>query len=137
QRNKEDLARRKPADVERREAVATGHYRLGLLLDKLGEVDTALKHHLADLEIRRDLVEHQPDNFALKRRYQASLSFVGGAYEDRGDLGMAVKYYQTRREVASAYSAADPRNADWRRDVAAAESTLAAALRLMGSLPEA
>ena len=37
----------------------------------------------------------------------------------------------------SAYAAADPRNADWRRDEAAAESTFAGALRLMGSLREA
>jgi tetratricopeptide (TPR) repeat protein len=137
QRIKEDLAGRNPADVERREAVGTGHYRLGLLLDKLGEVDVALTHFLADLEIRRDLVVRQPDNFALKRRYQAALSFVGGAYEDRGDLGMAVKYYRMQRTVASAYSAADPRNADWRRDEAAAESNLAGALRLMDSVREA
>jgi tetratricopeptide (TPR) repeat protein len=39
--------------------------------------------------------------------------------------------------VASAYAAADPRNSDWRRDEAMAESNLAGALHLMGSLQEA
>ena len=77
QRLKEDLARRNPADVERRQAVASGHNRLGIVLDKLGEVDAALKHYLADLEIRRDLVARQPDNFALKRNYQVALRYCG------------------------------------------------------------
>ena len=48
---KEDLARGNPANVERRQAVATGHNRLGVLLDKLGEVDAAQTHYLADLKI--------------------------------------------------------------------------------------
>ncbi len=76
-RLKEDLAHRNPADVERRQAVASGHNRLGIVLDKLGEVDAALKHYLADLEIRQDLVERQRDNFALKRNYQAALRLRG------------------------------------------------------------
>ena len=50
-----------------------------MVVDKLGEVDAALKHFLADLEIRRELVAHQPDNFALKRNYQVALNYVGGA----------------------------------------------------------
>jgi tetratricopeptide (TPR) repeat protein len=110
---------------------------LGLVLDRLGEVDAALEQQLADFEIRRDLVERQPDNFALKRNYQVALRYVGGAYEDRGDLGMAVKFYRMQRELAAAYAAADPRNANWRRDEASAESNLAGALRLMGSLARA
>jgi tetratricopeptide (TPR) repeat protein len=50
---------------------------------------------------------------------------------------MAAQHYSLRREVATAYSATDPRNADWRRDVAAAESTYAGVLRLLGSFREA
>jgi tetratricopeptide (TPR) repeat protein len=107
------------------------------VLDKLGEVDVALKQFLADLQVRRELVDRQPDNFALKRDYQVALSYVGGADEDRGDLGKAAEIYSLRREVATAYAAADPRNANWRRDVASAESALAGVLRLAGSLHEA
>jgi tetratricopeptide (TPR) repeat protein len=107
------------------------------VLDKMGEVDAALKHYLEDLEIRRDLVARQSDNFALRRSYQVALRSVGGAYEDRGDLEMAAGYYRVQREVASASAAVDPRNATWRRDLASAESTFAGALRLMGSLREA
>ena len=80
QRIKEDVLRRDSANVERQEAVAGGHTRLGLVLDKLGELEVALKHYLADLEIRRVLVARQPDNFALKRNYQVALRSVGGAY---------------------------------------------------------
>ena len=76
----------------------------------------------------------QPDNFALKRSYQVALRSVGGAYEDRGDLDTAAKYYRLRREVASTSAAADPRNADWRRDEAAAEASLAGALRLIAAV---
>jgi eukaryotic-like serine/threonine-protein kinase len=107
------------------------------VLDKLGEVDAALTHYLADLKIWEELVARQPDNFALRRSYQVALRSVGGAYEDRADLDTAAKYYRLRREVASTSAAADPRNADWRRDEAAAEASLAGALRLIGGLQEA
>ena len=117
--------------------MASGHNRLGIVLDKLGEVDAALKHYLADLKIRRELVARQPDNFALKRSYQVALS----SWVERTKIavistrppsttGCGVKW-------RSASAAADPRNANWRRDEAAAESTLAGALRLMGRLREA
>ncbi len=62
---------------------------------------------------------------------------MGGAHEDRGELGTAAEYYRMRRKVAAANAAADPRNDDWRREVASSESILAGALRLMGSLREA
>ena len=50
---------------------------------------------------------------------------------------MAAEYYRQRCEVAAAYAAADPRNANWRRDLAAAETTYAGVLRLLGSWQEA
>jgi tetratricopeptide (TPR) repeat protein len=97
----------------------------------------ALKHFIGNLEIRRELVDRQPDNFTLKRDYQVALNYAGGAYEDRGDLGKAAEVYVLRRKVATEYAAADPRNTNWQRDVAAAESTLGGVLRLTGSLQEA
>ena len=132
QRLKEDLARRNPADVERRQAVASGHTRLGIVLDKLGEVDAALTHFLADLEIRRDLVARQPDNFAL---LAATTRWRCGMWVERTKIAeifaKAAEYYRLRREVAAAYASADRRNADWRRDEAAAESSFGGVLRLM------
>lgn len=132
QRIKERLHASALDDLERRQAVATGHNRMGVVLDKLGRVQPALEHYLADLTIRRDLVERQPANRALKRSYQVSLSAAGRAQEDRGDLEAAERNYRTLLEVASSQAAIDPRNADWQRDLGVARTYMGNVRRLAG-----
>ena len=133
---KEELARRTPDDVERQQAVATGHNRLGTVIDKLGDTDGAITHYLADLEIRRALVTRNPRNYAIRRSLFVAIDAVARAHEERGDLAGAVRYYRESRDQAAVLATADARNLDWQRDLAIGKARLADALRLTGDRSE-
>jgi len=137
QQIKEDLARRKPDDRQRLDSVATGHNRLGGVLNNIGESQAALEHFLSDAAIRKALVERYPQDYSLRRLQQVALNFVSRAYLEQGDLAAATRYARNGADVAALYAAVDPRNLDWQRDVGRTQATYADCLQWQGDLTRA
>lgn len=133
---KEQIAVR-DTKVARQQDLATAHNRLGAVLDKLGEADSAIAHFQADLAIRRRLVAEDPDNMAIKRPLFAALDWLAAAHEDAGDLAAAAVLYAEGHALVTPLSASDPQNVAWRRDVTVADRRLGDVLLAQGHASEA
>ena len=66
-----------------------------------------------------------------------AISLVGRMYQDGGDLRSAEQQYRALYDLDADQVGTDPRNADWQRDLAVAESFEATAFRLMGDFSRA
>jgi eukaryotic-like serine/threonine-protein kinase len=108
-----------------------------VVVERLGDTAARGRHFLADVEIRRRLVEASPNNLALKRPFVVALGFLARAAAADGDLAEAEALHREAFEVASAMAANDPANVDWRRDAAATGARLADLEAELGRLQSA
>jgi len=100
-------------DAQRFELAAT-HNTVGLVLEQLGRLDEAQEHFEADVALRRELVERDPENQRWRELYGTSGQFLGNLLAMRGETAAARPHLEAVRDLFDELAAHDPENGDWR-----------------------
>lgn len=93
--------------------LAASHNTVGLVLEQLGRLEEAQEHFEADLALRRELMERDPDNRRWREFLATSHQYLGHLLLARGDPAAASPHLETAHEILEALAAHDPDNGDW------------------------
>ncbi len=93
--------------------LAASHNTVGLVLEQLGRLEEAQEHFEADLALRRELLERDPDNRRWREFLGTSHQYLGHLLLARGDPAAASPHLETAHEILDALAAHDPDNGDW------------------------
>jgi len=111
------VSRTHPRDIAARNALASGHERMGNTLMREGELDAAREHYQESLDIALAVAAEQPDDIWMLRHVGVGYAKLARVHIARGERDAALEYYFKFRDVSERLLAAHPENIVARRDV--------------------
>ena len=130
---REQLLADDPDSIERREELAYDHVELGWVLRDFEDLEAAIQAFRTSAEIRRALVEAEPNDDA-KRRLGESLKDLGATLQMNDDPKAGEPFAREAAQVQEELVAAHPLRPDYAAEAGAAWVALAATLRDLGDL---
>ncbi|MCD9185177.1 MAG: protein kinase [Pyrinomonadaceae bacterium] len=102
--NTEKLTILKPDDTSALSTFAAVNGRLGNLLghpelSELGDLQGALEKFQKQLEIRRAILQKEPENLQQRRQLTVSLMYLGDILAEQGKIGEAMENYEEARKM--------------------------------------
>ena len=106
-----------PERPEFRREYAVALERIGTMKQTMGDLAAARQYYTDGLEIRRALVEQNPDSAEAKRDLSVSYNKLGNVAVSAGDLAAARQYYTDGLEISRALVEQNPDSAEAKRDL--------------------
>jgi tetratricopeptide (TPR) repeat protein len=128
---------RDPGNVEWLADLAGTINKLGINLQKTGNLRGALQQFREQERIAQQLLATGPDNAQWKQRASTTHAFVASVLLSMGDVDAAEREYQEALRIDSSLTANDPENANWKRNFAVTTARVAALLALRGDTTKA
>jgi tetratricopeptide (TPR) repeat protein len=116
-----------PTDAVR-EAVALGHYNIGLVLSETGRPGEALAAYKKARAIRQKLAEARPTALDCQRQLASSHNSIGAVLAETGKPGEALAAYEKAREVSQKLADAARAVADYQSELAKVHNSIGAVL---------
>ena len=130
------LLARKP-DSTRQADLARTLNRIGLVLERSGDLRGAHEHYEQEFAMYSKLAALDPKNARWKHRLITSHNYLGRMLEMRGDVAGALEHRRAELSLGKELTARDPENAQWQRNLAIAQMKYGDLLRLNGRPREA
>jgi serine/threonine-protein kinase len=124
----ETLAREAPANPVYQLERAYGHSAVGMVVEADGDLETALGHFRASMDIKQERVDHHPEDLDAQAELARAINKVGAAQYKLGNLRGALAFAE--REVA-AYRllvGRQPKHVPWKQRLSTSMGFLARAL---------
>jgi tetratricopeptide (TPR) repeat protein len=124
-------------DPEGRESQAAGSFRVGLILQRLGQLDEAEPAYRDAVALQKQLAAEFPDRPELRHSLAASLGNLGNLLRDTGRPKAAESAYREVLVIFRRLVADSPNRADLLRNLAATHTSLGFLLFTTNRLNEA
>ncbi len=129
---------RRHGDDERSQAIrAEGHFRVGLLWQKLGKRDVALKEYEQATVLYKKLAKALPAVPDYQRGLATTHNNLGNLLRDLGKRDEARQEYERAREIQRKLLGASPGVPEYRLELARTHNNLGLLLKDLGELDEA
>ena len=130
---KQQMAARDPENTGRQVDLAVSHSSIAQVLDKLGDLQGALKSSTNELAIREALSMKDPRNMDWKIKLAMSHGSIGSLLRIMGQSEAALMHLQAYRNITQELTERDPANNAWQWEFAVSQLNVAFALLRVGS----
>jgi tetratricopeptide (TPR) repeat protein len=128
---------RNPRDGDRLFGLGQSHYWVGYVHWRRRNLDEALQHFKAYLDVAAQLGALDPGRADWRRELAYANSNIGSVLQERHDLPGALQRFRVCLDIERALLAAAPRDQDLEQSVAASHNAIGAVLKSLGRLTEA